>query len=45
MDWIFYTKIVAFVITVVVVWVVFKELKGAIKDDRDGKKSSKCELD
>jgi len=45
MDWIFYSEILAVIITAIIVWIVFKELNGAIKDDRDGKKSSKCELD
>ena len=45
MDWIFYTKIVAGVITVVILWLIIKELKNAVKRDKDGERSRKCDLD
>ncbi len=45
LDWVFYTKIVAAILTIVVLWLVWKELKKAIKDDKDGKRSGKCDLD
>jgi F0F1-type ATP synthase membrane subunit b/b' len=45
LDWVFYTKVVAAILTLVVLYLVWKELKKAIKDDKDGKTSGKCELD
>jgi len=45
MDWIFYTKIVAFIATIIVVWLLGKELVGSIKRSNDGETSKKCDLD
>ena len=45
MDWIKYTKIIPAIITIVLIYLVIKYLKDAIKDDRNGKKSDKCDLD
>jgi len=45
MDWIFYTKIIAGVITVVILWMLIKELKAVVKRDKSGETSGKCELD
>ena len=44
-DWIFYSKIGAAILTIIILWLVFKELRQAIKDDKAGKKSGKCDLD
>ena len=45
MDWIFYTKIVAGIITVIILWMLIKELKTVVKRDKRGERSGKCELD
>ena len=45
MDWIFYTKIFAFVITVIVVWLIAKELVSSIKRSNRGEKSKKWDID
>jgi len=45
LDWVFYTKIVAAILTIIILWLVWKELKKAIKDDKEGKTSGKCDLD
>ncbi len=45
MDWIFYTKIAAAIITVVILWLIIKELRAAVKRDKRGERSGKCELD
>ena len=45
MDWIFYTKIVAAIITVVILWKLIKEFRDVIKRDKSGEVSKKCDLD
>ncbi len=45
MGWMFYTKIIAAVITVAILWMLIKELKASIKRDKRGERSGKCELD
>ena len=45
MNWIFYTKIIAGAITVVILWKLIKELKESIKRDKDGETSGRCDLD
>jgi len=45
MDWIFYTKIGAAIITVVILYLVFKEIKAVVKRSNNGEVSKKCDLD
>jgi len=45
MDWIFYTKIIAFIVTVVVVGMLIKELVSSIKRSNDGEVSKKWDID
>jgi len=45
MNWISYTKIIPAIITIVLIYLVIKYLKDAIKDDKNGKKPTKCDLD
>jgi len=45
MDWMFYTKIVAGIITVVILWKLIKELKDVVRRDKSGEVSKKCDLD
>ncbi len=45
MDWLTYTKIIPTIITLVLLYIIAKSLKDAIKDDKDGKPRGKCDLD
>ena len=45
MDWMFYTKIVAGIITAVILWKLIVELKEVVKRDKRGEVSKKCDLD
>ncbi len=45
MDWLTYTKIIPAIITLVLLYIIVKSLKDAIKDDKDGKSRGKCDLD
>ena len=45
MDWMSITKVVAGLITVLVLVVLIKEFSSAIKDDKEGKPPGKCDLD
>ncbi len=45
LEFIFYGKIVAGILTLIVLWLLIKELKQVIKDDKEGKVSDKCDLD
>jgi len=45
MDWVFYTKIVAFLITIVIVWLILKELIASIKRSNRGETSKKWDID
>ena len=39
------TKIIMAIITVILVYLTWKYLKDAIKDDKEGKPPKKCDLD
>ncbi len=45
MDYLFYTKIIAGIITVVVVFMLIKELISSIKRSKDGEVSKKWDID
>ena len=45
MNWIIYTKIVAAILTIIVIWKIIKELKDMIRRDKSGEVSKKCDLD
>ncbi len=45
MDWIFYTKIIAGAITLIIIWKLIKELKEVIRRDKSGEVAKKCDLD
>jgi len=45
MDWIFYTKIIAGIATVIIVWLVFKEIVHSIKRSNRGEVSDKWDID
>jgi len=45
MDWMFYTKIIAAVITVVIVGMLLKELIASIKRSNKGEVSKKWDID
>jgi len=45
MNWVFYTKIVAGIITIIVVTMLLKELIGSIKRSKDGEVSKKWDID
>lgn len=38
-------EFVGFIITLVLLWLIFRELKKSIKDSNNGKKNDKCDLD
>jgi len=45
MDWMFYTKIIAFIVTVIIVGMLIKELVSSIKRSNDGEVSKKWDID
>ena len=45
MDWIKILEIGGIVITVLLLVLIFKELKRSIKESKDGRQSDKCDLD
>ena len=45
MDWIFYTKIGAGFLTIIVVWLLLKELISSIKRSKRGEVSKKWDID
>jgi len=45
MDWISYSKIGAGILTAVILYLVFKEIKAVVKRSNSGEVSKKCDLD
>ena len=45
MTWLIAIKAIAAVLTVVVLWLLAKELGKAIKESNEGRTSDKCDLD
>ncbi len=45
LHWLEWTKIVPAIITLILIYLMWKYLKEAIRDDKEGKKSGKCDLD
>ncbi len=45
MNWIIYTKIIAAILTIIIIWKIIKELKDMIRRDKSGEVSKKCDLD
>ena len=45
MNWIIITKVIAAILTLIIVYLTYKELKDMIHRDKSGEKSKKCELD
>jgi len=45
MDWMFYTKIVAAIATIAILYILIKEISSSIKSSKNGEVSKKCDLD
>lgn len=45
MDWMTILKIIGFILTIVVLFALVKELKKTIKDANNGKQNERCDLD
>jgi len=44
-NWIIFSKIIAAIVTLIIVYLSYKEIKDMIRRDKAGEKSKKCELD
>jgi len=45
MTWIYIGKGIAAILTIIILWLTYKELRHMIKQSNDGRVSDKCELD
>ena len=45
MTWIYVGKAIAAVLTLIVLWLTYKELRKVIKESNEGRVSDKCDLD